>query len=265
MTPEAERFLEGFWYELAAAPASVLLLDYDGTLAPFRVERDQACPYPGVRKRLTALLEHTGTRVVIVSGRSVADLLPLLDLEPQPEIWGCHGWERRLPGGDYQVEQLPPPARAALDAAAGWIEEQGLSPRSECKPVAVTLHWRGLAEGEIRRLQAAAEAAWRPLARSGGLELHPFDGGLELRHPGRDKGDAVAAVLAELPAGAAVAYLGDDLTDEDAFKALGKRGLGVLVRPRQRPSAASLWLHPPQELLAFLDGWLDHAGKGDSP
>ena len=48
--------LDGFFHKLAGARARVLLLDYDGTLAPFRTERDRAVPYPGVRERVEALV-----------------------------------------------------------------------------------------------------------------------------------------------------------------------------------------------------------------
>ena len=64
-----------FFARLARAPRAALLLDYDGTLAPFHVDPAQALPYPGVRTALDALIEQTDTRVVIVSGRWTRDLL----------------------------------------------------------------------------------------------------------------------------------------------------------------------------------------------
>jgi trehalose-6-phosphatase len=54
----------------------------------------------------------------------------------------------------------------------------------------------------------------------------------------------------------AAAYLGDDLTDEDAFKAIKGKGIGVLVRSELRPTAADIWLTPPKDLLEFLSVWL---------
>ena len=63
------------------------------------------------------------------------------------------------------------------------------------------------------------------------------------------------AVLSETPEGSAVAYLGDDITDEDAFRAVKPRGLGVLVRPELRETAADIWIRPPDELLSFLRHW----------
>ena len=88
-----------------------------------------------------------------------------------------------------------------------------------------------------------------------------FDGGMELRVTGVDKGTAVRQVLADTRSshadGALLAYLGDDMTDEDAFRALGDEGFSILVRDQLRPTAAGSWLRPPGELLRFLERWLD--------
>jgi len=78
---------------------------------------------------------------------------------------------------------------------------------------------------------------------------------LELRVRGRNKGVAVRTVLSEEGEDVVAAYLGDDRTDEDAFVAIERRGLGVLVRDQYRPTAASHWLRPPEELLDFLIRW----------
>jgi len=88
------------------------------------------------------------------------------------------------------------------------------------------------------------------------LTLHEFDGGLELRPSGITKAQAVDRILCEMPSGTAAAYLGDDLTDEDAFVAIKGRGLAVLVRETFRDTCADIWLRPPDELLAFLRRWL---------
>lgn len=251
--------LERFWRELAAAPQALLLLDYDGTLAPFRVERDQAVPYPGVRELLAGLRADGRTRLVLVSGRPISDLLPLLGLDPPPEVWGAHGNERLRPGGRIEAVELTDAWRRGLDQAAAWARAERLAARLEAKHGCLALHWRGLPADERRELADLTETAWSGLAATSGLGLHHFDGGLELRVPVRDKGDAVRALLAESPPSSRAAYLGDDRTDEDAFRALsdlaGERGLGVLVRAERRPTAARLWLRPPEELLDFLSAW----------
>ena len=244
-----------FFNDVRRATSRGLLLDYDGTLAPFRVQRDEAVPYPGVRELLQALLDAGHTRVVVISGRRAHDLIPLLGLERPPEIWGTHGWERLLPDGTYACAALDERAAQGLAEARAGFEAQGWTSRCEQKPASLALHWRGLPPDAIEAMRTTVLEQWSRLARRAGLHVNEFDGGLELRVPGRDKGFAVETLLAELGAEALVAYLGDDLTDEDAFRAIKGRGIGILVRPEFRPTAADLWLRPPQELLAFLAEW----------
>lgn len=248
---------ERFFARLAARPRAALLLDYDGTLAPFHVELQEARPYPGVREALDRLMAQDDTRVVIVSGRWSRDLQPLLSLRRVPEIWGSHGWERRHPDGRTE---MPRPAARALRGLLDvddWIGEvQARGGRVEVKPACLAIHWRGLDEPAAREIGALVMHHWAHHQRDAGLELHSFDGGLELRVPGRNKGDVVRTLRAEEP-DAALAYLGDDQTDEDAFTALGGDDLGVLVHAQPRPTRAGLQLVPPDELLAFLHRWLE--------
>jgi trehalose 6-phosphate phosphatase len=100
-------------------------------------------------------------------------------------------------------------------------------------------------------------AGWKPIAEHSGMELFEFDGGIEIRAPEANKGDVVRIMLSEMEPDTPAAYLGDDATDERAFRAMLGLGLSVLVRPRWRPTAAQLWLKPPGELLDFLTRWLD--------
>jgi trehalose 6-phosphate phosphatase len=246
--------LEAFFERLRAAPARVLFLDYDGTLAPFHVERQKAVPYPEVIPVLEALQRDGRTRLVVVSGRALVDLRPLLGLT-RVELWGTHGWERETAAG--RVEQQDPGAhvRALLKRARELAKQILPDELVEVKPVSVAGHVRGLAEQEAREIVRRLHAAWGPLQKAGQVESRDFDGGVELRIGGRDKGFVVRQVLAEEPEGAAVAYLGDDLTDEDAFVALGTRGLSVLVRDELRSTAANLWIRPPRELMKFLERW----------
>lgn len=251
MTPELDAFLT----RLAEADAATLILDYDGTLAPFRVDRIRALPYGGVVPALDRLLTDSDTRVVIVSGRALDDLLPLLKLAHPPEIWGSHGWERLGPEGRRELAPLDDATLAALDTARAAAAAEGLADRFEAKPASVACHWRGLVPAARRALRERCTALWSPLLANAPLELHEFDGGIELRVRGLDKGTTVEEVLASQPADAATAYLGDDATDEDAFRALKGRGLGVLVRSEHRDTAADAWIRPPAQLIEFLDAW----------
>ncbi len=249
------RSLDLFFAELKTAKRRVLFLDYDGTLAPFQIQRDQAFPYPGVSQALKTILETDCSRLVLISGRCIKDLIPLLGLKKLPEIWGSHGWERLKPDQACEKPELEEAAAGGLAQAYKWVKAEGLPAQTEQKPASLALHWRGLAEAEIAGIRRKALRNWQHPAQKAGLVLHEFDGGLELRVPGRDKGHAVQTVLAEEGEGALAAYLGDDLTDEDAFSALQGRGLSLLVRRELRPTAADIWLKPPEELLAFLHNW----------
>jgi trehalose-phosphatase len=247
--------LERFFVALGRAKTRALLLDYDGTLAPFQIERDRATPYPGVRKLLRAIQRAGHTRLVVVSGRALADLEPLLGLDPAPELWGAHGWERQLPGGARQLVALEPAAARGLEEAQALALASGLAERCERKPTSLALHWRGLPASEAEELRVWARRNWEMPGQRAGLVAHDFDGGIELRAPGRDKGHAVRTILGELGEAAVVAYLGDDRTDEDAFAAIKGRGLAALVRAEQRPTLADIRLRPPDELLVFLRRW----------
>lgn len=240
---------------MRAAPLSVLLTDYDGTLAPFVVDRGAAVPYAGVTELLNEIGRSNRTEVVVVSGRPAGEVTSLLQMEPVPEIWGAHGWEHLAADGSKTVFPVP----ASVSDAVAFCRERlltlTLEEQVEVKPSGLAVHWRGLSSGEQVRLREEWLMLLRSVAGCAGLEVRSFDEGMELRFKGRDKGDVVTEVLASRPEGAPVAYLGDDDTDEDAFRALGHRGLAVLVRPEYRPTRAELWLRPPGELLSFLESW----------
>ena len=252
---------DDFFRRLAAAPASLLLLDYDGTLAPFRNERMKATPYAGVAERLAKVQQSPTSGFVIVSGRPAAEVAQLMQPLTAFAIYGAHGLEVRETDGQLERPALDECDARALKTARGNLEDLGLTAAMEEKAGGLALHWREQEPHAAEQMRALALRQWTPLLPGTSLRILPFDGGLELRVTKPDKGDAVRAILAGLPPKAAVAYLGDDVTDEDAFRALNTSGLngtgiGVLVRSEQRASAAQLWLSPPEELLVFLDRWI---------
>ncbi len=275
-----ERLLRDFLAAMPHTDRRLLMLDFDGTLSPLTPARERAIPYAGVSTRLTNLLDQSSTRVVVISGRSASEAHGLLGSHPALEVWGVHGLEHRLPSG--RVERAPVRAEAAeaLAAAVRWAQARGFGDQVEEKYGAVALHWRALSSEQAAIVRISASDAWSSLAEQAGSELKAFDGGLELRAPGPNKGDVVRRVMTESlgadggltsmtgggkdGASLAVAYLGDDLTDEDAFHSLRVGGyvspglltLAVLVRPEWRPTKAQLWLRPPMELLSFLDRWV---------
>jgi trehalose-phosphatase len=248
-----------FFDRLRSAPSRALLLDYDGTLAPFTPDREHAFPYPEVPE-LVAGIMRTGTRVVLISGRPATELLFLSGIHPHPEIWGSHGAERLLPDGSYQVEPPSSDHQSALKAAVHSLNACGFSSHVEIKPGGIAVHWRGLPPAERGAMEAKIRKLFASAIEEHGLHLLPFDGGLELRSPGKNKGDAVSTILQESGSEVAAAYLGDDQTDENAFRAIKGRGVAILVRADPRPTVADIWLRPPEELGRFLRDWLIACG-----
>jgi trehalose-phosphatase len=247
--------LDRFFHELERAPQRVLILDYDGTLAPFKIDPADAAPYPGVCELIEEIMDDPRTHVVIVSGRWIRDLMPLLPLKQLPEVWGSHGWEKLRFDGEYEMAQLHELAVKGLIETDQWIAQiEAAGGRCERKPGSLAIHWRGLALERVTDIRRVVFDRWTAPGLHQHLVWHDFDGGIELRAPGRNKGYAVDQVLNGLHHVTA-AYLGDDLTDEDAFKAIEGRGLSVLVRPLYRPTAARLWLRPPLDLIDFLTRW----------
>ena len=80
-----------FWEALKGPAQRLIMLDYDGTLAPFRVERNKAFPYPGIREILDKIAQIDRNRIVVISGRSARELRGLLPLSMPFEVWGAHG------------------------------------------------------------------------------------------------------------------------------------------------------------------------------
>ena len=173
------------------------------------------------------------------------------------EIWGLHGSERIYPDGRRELEQAPSPTQRKLDELREYLRHNNLGGEFEDKPNAAVMHWRGASPRTAKFIETRTRELFEPIAKMEGLMLLEFEGGLELR-VGRDKGGAIDTLIAEAPPGTPVAYVGDDLTDEAAFRALSRvesPHLSVLMRPEQRETAADVWLRPPSGIRMFLKRW----------
>jgi trehalose-phosphatase len=164
------------------------------------------------------------------------------------------------------MEIAQPEARSleALSAAEEWLSYQQLRHLAEFKTGSIALHWRGLSECDAENIRGRVLIGWLAIAEHAGLDLLEFEGGVEIRALQADKGDAVRTILQEAGAKTPAAYLGDDTTDERAFRAMQGHGLSVLVRPVWRKTSAQAWLKPPGELLDFLARWLEACEKRDA-
>jgi trehalose 6-phosphate phosphatase len=261
VTDETTKKLDEFFHTFSEGTTALLLLDYDGTLAPFRVDRFKARPFTGVREAIGRIQRQGRTRIVVITGRPAKEIAPLLRGNPPivdpVEVWGLHGAERMRADGHRELEQAPPETQRKLDELREHLRHNNLGGQFEDKPNAAVMHWRGASPRTAKFIETRTRELFEPLSHMEGLALLEFESGLELR-VGRNKGGAVRAVIGEADAGTPVAFLGDDVTDEMGFRAVNEvQGphLSVLMRPELRETAADVWLQPPTGLRAFLKKW----------
>jgi trehalose 6-phosphate phosphatase len=233
------------------APAA-LFLDFDGTLVEL-ADSPGAIAVPTVLPLLLdRVSERLGGRLAIVSGRALDDLRDHLG-DSAVLLSGSHGAELHYSDGRRVPVSAPPGLAAARDAARCFAsaDERLLV---EDKPTGVALHYR-LAPDRADEVDSFFAA----LACRTGLALQRGKMVAELRPEGRDKGAALRGLMAEPPfAGARPVFVGDDLTDEDAFAAAAALGgEGVLVGPAR--ATAARWRLP--GVPAAID-WLEQAARG---
>ena len=254
---------------LDARPPSahlVVLSDFDGTLAAFDV--DPGAPHLSAdnARVLDTLAAREGVTVGLISGRRLTDLDRRTHLSPLVYLAGLHGLEIRHGALAWHHPELPGSGELADAVAAALGGAVGHVPgvRLEHKGVAVTVHVRGV-DAQSRRgvLDAATEAA-RPWLDAGAFKSLDLSEGVELLpNIAWTKGDAVRWIVEDVETRtrqpAWCVFFGDDVTDEDAFRAVS-RGLTVVVG--NRTSVARLRLHSPDEVAAVLAGVNGRAERG---
>ena len=234
-----------------------VFLDYDGTLTPI-VERPEDALLPAETRaeieRLAALAP-----VAIVSGRDLADVRRLIGIEGITYA-GSHGFDVVLPDGSAHqrgTEFLPALEAAERDLRARLASVPGA--QIEAKTFAIAVHVRRVREELVPDVEAAVAgvaAADPRLRRTGGKKV------FEIRPAvAWDKGKALLWLLdvLELGPGVLPVYVGDDETDEDAFRAVRDRGLGVVVRGESddRPTLARFTLRDSVEARTFVELLID--------
>lgn len=234
---------------LSLLDGGALFLDFDGTLVELAEAPDAISVSPTLAPLLQRLSERLGGRVGLVSGRAIADLELHLECAGLA-VSGSHGLELRLRDGSHvplgvrhDLSEAKERVRALAGTAPGLLVEE--------KPFGVALHYRQ-APDEAERVGAAMAA----LAQCTGLSLQQGKMVVELRPLGADKGDAVRAFMTEPEfVGARPFFVGDDLTDEDAFLAAAELGGGGILVGRERETAAR-WRLPD---VAAVAAWLEEA------
>jgi trehalose 6-phosphate phosphatase len=211
---------------------AALFLDFDGTLVELADTPDSISVPAGLAPMLERLRRRLDGRLAIVSGRSLADLerhLPLHGIA----FSGSHGIELQLADGTRLPLSVPiglDDVRARVEAFAA--DNPGLI--VEGKPAGIALHYRLAPEAGPR-----ADAFMAALAKEKGFVLQRGAMVTELRPDGADKGDALRAFMSEPEfIGVRPLFVGDDLTDENAFAAAASLGgAGLLVGPERETAA----------------------------
>jgi len=255
---EGRNKLHRFLKEMPHAANRTLLLDYEGTIADFSRDSGAARSSRRVHNLLNQIRDATKTRLILVTAQRAQDTLRLSGLE-QVEIWGCHGLERLRANGNVEVPDLDAGVLQALSRLDKLLTREGLTNFVEHKPAGIAIHSMRV-DTHPREIEEKVYGLWAKLPDRRGLSLTRFHNGLEIRANVRNKRDVVRTILGEIGTTAAVAYLGEDQSDEDAFAALQGYGLGVLVRRQYRPTIADVWIRPPEGVIAFLGDWVDACG-----
>ncbi|SMF78487.1 trehalose-phosphatase [Allosphingosinicella indica] len=214
------------------APDVALFLDFDGTLVELAEAPDAISVPHHLPRLLTRLGERLDGRIGIISGRALADLERHLDCRGFA-VSGSHGAELRLGDGTSLPVETPESLSAARIAVRALATRFPLLIVEE-KPAGIAVHYRRVPEA-----QDAVIALMTELAEGDGFVLQRGKMVAELRPRGADKGAALRRLMREPKfAGARPLFVGDDLTDEDAFAAAASiNGAGILVGPPRKTAA----------------------------
>lgn len=218
--------------QIAEAEELLVASDFDGTLAPLEEDPSLVAAEPGAIEALAALAALPRTHAAVVSGRALEDLRARTGEPERVHLVGSHGGEF----GPTFAQKLPPEAAALRDELCEELSRIAGGGRGfmiERKPASVALHYRNADPGDAAE---ALECVWQgPAARPG---VWPKQGKMvvELAVIPADKGKAMDLLRRRFKA-TAVVFVGDDLTDEDAFRRLGPGDLSIKVGPE--PSVAA--------------------------
>jgi alpha,alpha-trehalase len=228
-----------------------VFLDYDGTLTPIVSHPEKALLSDSMRQTLQSLVMQAP--VAILSGRDLDDVNQRVNIGAIVYA-GSHGFDIAGPRGvrkEIATEFLP-----RLDMVEQELGKQlaGIAgARAERKRFSIAAHYRNVNASDIPKVERAVSevaARHRELRKMDGKKVYEL-----LPDVDWDKGKAVLWLLETLGLKRAKVrpiYIGDDRTDEDAFRALEKSGVGILVSEEPRPTAARYSLKDPAEVERFL-------------
>ena len=256
---------KSFASDIRAASHVLLLSDYDGTLTPIVSRPEEAILSPEVREKLSALAGKSTSSVGIISGRALSEIKSMVGIDGIYYA-GNHGLEIEGPG----LKLVSPAAEAAqatirdliqqLSANLGGIE--GII--VEDKGLSLSVHYRLVKEGDENRAAEIFRKITGPFLREGEIRITAGKKVWEVRPPiDWHKGKAVETIREELKAllkfeRLPTIYLGDDTTDEDAFRVVRPpEGWSIFVGSENTPSNADYFLNSTSEVSTFLSRLLE--------
>lgn len=231
----------------------LLFLDYDGTLTPI-VSRPELALCPSeVKRHLEKLRDLPGVYLAIISGRSLEDVREKVGVLGIIYV-GNHGLEIENPAGRHKKILVSARKRELKRITQNLRNSLKEIPRIlfEEKGPILSVHYRNVPQKLFTQVPPIVEAelqqwrdCWKMASGKMVLEIRP--------KINFNKGEAVRKILKTLPSpGLLPIYLGDDQTDEDAFRVLKGQGISVFIGPGRPPSEADFFLQNPDEVQEFL-------------
>lgn len=250
----------------AADKRLAICLDYDGTLTPIVDRPELALLSDRMRRTLDSLAEIA--TVAIISGRDLKDLRRLVALDGL-HYAGSHGFEIEGPDGTAQPAEHGTEFLPALDSAE-WALRQRLDGIKgalvERKRLSVAAHYRLVAKADREKVKALADdvvADHPTLRRTLGKMVYDLQPDIDWH-----KGKALDTLLTMLKLDSEdvlTVYIGDDVTDEDAFRTLHDKGVGIVVKGAKRSTFARFALNDTDEVAEFLRAMVDRQRDSKPP
>lgn len=257
MVPISDTDFESWLGRFLRRHRLVLFLDYDGTLTPIVDHPSEAILGARMRRALEVTASQANNEIVIISGRAIDDVRDLVGF-PELTYVGNHGFEIDGPDIDHFIhEDL---AHYCGRATELMHELEGVSidgAWTEAKGPTLTWHYRAVPEG----VRGALVEEARGIIQQAGFQSREAHFALEARPPvGWDKGQAALHILRERYGAAwseevRVIYVGDDETDEDAFRLLAGLAQTFRVGPPETSTAATRRLSDVNAVRTLLE-WL---------
>ncbi len=255
---------ELFSSDIRTASHILFLSDFDGTLTPIAGRPAEAVLSPEVREKICAMTTKSAFSVGIISGRSLPEIKAMVQMDGIYYA-GNHGMEIEGPGMSYidpvaleeqpRLKQLAGELHEALDGIAGVIIED--------KNLSLSVHYRLVKVGQEKEVARIFQEVTAPMVQAGRVRATSGKKVWEVRPPvDWNKGEAVETIRRKagklISAGESLTiYLGDDTTDEDAFRVVHQpEGWSIFVGEDNLTSSAEYFLMSTDEVAAFLDSLL---------